>query len=70
MKLRIMGLPEENKKLINALKRSPEIDIITISEPYANRGFSKEERIYIDCKVDVTYVPAEVIDELLLEEPR
>lgn len=69
MKIRIMGLPLENEKLINALKRSPEIDIISISRSYANRGNSKEERIYIECKVDVNYVPADVVESLLLEEP-
>lgn len=66
MKLRIMGTPAENEKLIRALKRNPEIDIISISKPYQNRGFSKEERVYIDCKVDTTYTPAEVVDNQIL----
>ena len=69
MKIRIMGLPLENEKLINALKRSPEIDIVSISKPYANRGTTREERIYIECKVDVNYVPADVVESLLLEVP-
>ena len=67
MKIRIMGTPAENDKLISALKRAIEIDIISISEPYANRGYNKEERIYIECRIDITYTPADVIDELLLE---
>lgn len=67
MKVRIMGLPVDNDKFISVLKHSPEIDIISISRSCANRGNSKEERIYIECRIDITYTPADVIDELLLE---
>ena len=67
MKVRLMGLPADNGKFISVLKHSPEIDIISVSRSYANRGNSKEERIYIECKIDITYTPADVIDELLLE---
>ena len=69
MKIRVMGLPADNDKFISVLKHSPEIDIISVSRSYANRGNSKEERIYIECRIDVTYTPADVIDELLLEVP-
>lgn len=70
MKIRIMGLPADNDKFISILKRTPEIAIISISRSYANRGNSREERIYIDCTIDTIYTSAEVVDELLLEEPR
>ena len=66
MKLRLMGMPEENEKLIH-LKHTPGIDIYSISKSYANRGNSREERIYLDCRVETVYVPADVVEELLLE---
>lgn len=46
-----MGLPAENDKFISVLKHTPEIGIISISRSYANRGNSREERVYIDCTV-------------------
>lgn len=68
MKIRIMGMPDENKKLIEALKRCSEIDMYSISNSYSNRGNSREERVYIDCNVDIHYEPADVVENYLLEE--
>lgn len=65
-----MGLPAENDKFIQLLNGTPEIGIISISRSYANRGHSREERIYIECTVDTVYSPAEVVENYLLEEPK
>lgn len=65
MKIRLMGVSEELDKFVKCVKAIPGIDIVNISNEYPNRGISKEYRVYIECKLDTVYTPAEVVTNLL-----
>lgn len=65
MKIRLMGVPAELEQFKNVIKQIPGIDILSTSDTYANRGLSQEKRIYIECRLNTVYTPAEVVSNLL-----
>ncbi len=67
MKIRIMGTDKELEDFKSVVKKIPEINIISISAPYANRGYSQEKRIYIDCIFNTIWKDAELVKPELLE---
>ena len=51
VKIRIQGTREANEqaqKFLEACERRGEIKILSVSDPYANRGNSKYERVYAE----------------------
>ena len=55
VKIRIQGTREENeqaKKFLDACERIGEIEILSVSDPYANRGNSKYERVYAEIEIN------------------
>lgn len=65
MKLRLMGTPTQNEAFLHFLKKAPEVTIISESKPYANRGSTTLERIYIELELNQTFTPADVVEPLL-----
>jgi hypothetical protein len=51
MKIRLMGLPDEVTQLLQALTETPDLDLIEVNGPYANRGASRMVRIYIEARL-------------------
>lgn len=47
VKVRLQGVPEEVKELVEKLKAS-KVDILEQSKEYSNRGDSKYIRVYLD----------------------
>jgi hypothetical protein len=51
MKIRLMGLPDEVTRLLQALTETPDLDLIEVNGPYPNRGASRMVRIYIEARL-------------------
>lgn len=54
VKIRIQGTSEENQqaqKFFEACERRGEIKILSVSDPYPNRGNSKYERVYAEIDI-------------------
>ena len=55
VKIRIQGTREANEqaqKFLEACERRGEIKILSVSDPYANRGNSKYERVYAEIEIN------------------
>ena len=63
MKLRLHSTKEENEKFIQLLRNTTDIDILSQSTPYADRGKSKYERVYLDVAVK----EKDIFDNLIKE---
>ena len=51
MKIRIMGLPAEVERTIQALHDTQDLDVVEVSGPYPNRGASRMVRVYIEAQL-------------------
>ena len=51
MKIRIMGLPAEVTAVIQALSDAEFLDLIEVSDPYPNRGDSRQVRVYAEAQL-------------------
>ena len=51
MKIRIMGLPAEVERTIEALHDTPDLDLAEVSGPYPNWGASRMVRVYIEAQL-------------------
>ncbi|MFI3166545.1 MAG: hypothetical protein R3Y32_00330 [Bacillota bacterium] len=51
MNIRIMGKADENKRFIQTLQNNENIEVVSISSAYANRGMDVRERIYIELAI-------------------
>lgn len=49
MKVRLMGTREDVQKVVETMKLA--FAVLSVSEPYANRGDSKLVRVYVEIKV-------------------
>jgi hypothetical protein len=51
MNLRLQGTPAECAKLTFLLRSGPpELEVVEVSQPYANRGDSVQVRVYLDIR--------------------
>ncbi|QSB14583.1 hypothetical protein JQS43_24435 [Natronosporangium hydrolyticum] len=48
MKVRIMGTPAECQAAVTALAASPRLSVVEVSNPYPNRGDSRQVRVYVE----------------------
>lgn len=62
IKLRLHGTPDELKQLSEYLRTLPRLRVLNESEPYADRGKSTYERVYID--VEFKESSAELLERL------
>lgn len=60
-----MGTAQQNKQFIQTLRTIPGIIITSESRPYANRGTTTLERVYLELEQNTVYETAEVVQELL-----
>lgn len=63
VKFRVQGTREANEqaqKFLEACERRGEIKILSVSDPYANRGNSKYERVYAEIEINHTQTGGEV----------
>lgn len=55
VKIRIQGTREDNERAqeyLETCERRGEIRILSVSDPYANRGNSKYERVYAEIEIN------------------
>jgi hypothetical protein len=51
MKLRLQGTPAECAKLCFLLRYGPpDLEVVEVSQPYANRGDSRQVRVYLEAR--------------------
>lgn len=48
MKVRLMGTPAECSAAVTALADSPRLSVVEVSNPYPNRGDSRQVRVYVE----------------------
>lgn len=63
VKIRIQGTREANEqaqKFLEACERRGEIKILSVSDPYANRGNSKYERVYAEIEINCSQTGGQV----------
>ena len=50
VKIRLWGTKEEVQRAVTGLERDPKWRLLSVSEPYADRGKSQYCRVYIDAE--------------------
>jgi hypothetical protein len=51
MKVRLQGTPAECAKLTFLLRYGPpDLEVVEVSQPYANRGDSQQVRVYLEAR--------------------
>jgi hypothetical protein len=60
MKLRLQGTPAECAKLTFLLRYGPsDLEVVEVSQPYANRGGSAQVRVYLEARFPEGLAPLE-----------
>jgi hypothetical protein len=60
MKLRLQGTPAECAKLCFLLRYGPpDLDVVEVSQPYPNRGDSRQVRVYLEVRFPEGLPPLE-----------
>jgi hypothetical protein len=75
MKLRLQGTPAECAKLCFLLRYGPpDLDVVEVSRPYANRGDSRQLRVYLEVRfpdglppLEATFYSLSTPDGLLVD---
>jgi hypothetical protein len=60
MKLRLQGTPAKCAKLCFLLRYGPrDLEVVEVSQPYANRGDSRQVRVYLEARFPEGLAPLE-----------
>jgi rRNA processing protein Krr1/Pno1 len=51
MKIRLTGLPAEIDQAVSVINDAQALDVIEVSNPYPNRGDSRQVRVYIEAQL-------------------
>ena len=51
MKIRLTGLPAEIDQAVTVTNDAQALDVIEVSNPYPNRGDSRQVRVYIEAQL-------------------
>jgi hypothetical protein len=51
MKIRLTGLPAEIDQAVSIINDAQDLDVIEVSNPYPNRGDSRQVRVYIEAQL-------------------
>jgi hypothetical protein len=52
MKIRLWGTEDECKRMAQLLIDAPGFDVVSVSEPYADRGASVLMRVFVEARLD------------------
>jgi hypothetical protein len=52
MKIRLWGTADECRQMAQLLMDAPGFDVVSVSEPYADRGASVLVRVFIEARLD------------------
>jgi len=53
MKIRLWGTADESRQMAHLLIDAPGFDVVSVSEPYADRGASVLVRVFVEARLDV-----------------
>lgn len=60
MKVRLWGTEDECRLAAERLMRTPGLVVLSVSEPYADRGASRLVRVFIEARLDPAPAPEHV----------
>jgi hypothetical protein len=60
MKIRLWGTADECRQMAQLLMDAPGFDVVSVSEPYADRGASVLVRVFVEARLDTPPVAQHV----------